>query len=92
MKFVLETTDLGVGDEMFQNDPKDQHGPPEMYQESWRQRLGYYQQGLLGTDRAFILQNKPVIKPAFGELALWFHLKYLLQKRRNCPLFLGSKS
>lgn len=93
---MLKITDLGVEDEMFQNDPKNQHG--SLRYRSWTIRKSQtppvkaemLPAKRLGTDRVFTA--KPVVRPALGEPDLSVHLNCLSQRSHNCPLFLGSKS
>lgn len=59
LKFMMEL-DLGMGDEMFQNDPKDQHDPPEMCQEE----LGGMGGGV--TDKDLYFRNG-----ALDQASLW---------------------
>lgn len=80
---------------MFQNDPKDQHNP----RRNVSGRAGDLQAKVellstekVGMGRVFISEIDPVIRSAFGEPALCFHLNCLSQKSHNCPLFLGSRS
>ena len=72
--------DLGVGNKMFQNDPPNQHNPQKCVRKCWGPWAGVLLIRTLGTDRIFILEIKPIIRPAFGEPAHWLPLTLTLTK------------